>query len=84
MNKKAIQKIRLAHRYQKEALIELIPENVRGNVLNIEKELKDIAQGWGKSLLSEAMELFMEESLEDQNDAHSEGQSKKVKKVEIG
>ncbi len=42
MNKEAIRLMRLAHKYQKEALLELIPEDIRGNVITIEKEMKTI------------------------------------------
>ncbi|HIU75677.1 MAG TPA: hypothetical protein IAC62_07335 [Candidatus Pelethocola excrementipullorum] len=82
MNQKAIRKLRLAHKYQKEALMELLPEKIRGNVLNIDKELKEIARkcitGAGIELMKELMSGGSHMDEEEQ-----EKQQSKVKKVEI-
>lgn len=82
MNQEAIRKLRLAHKYQKEALMELIPEEIRENVINIEKEMKEIGRkcitGTGIEIIKAFMSDVSETSEEEQ-----EKQPAKVKKVEI-
>ena len=87
MNQEAIRKLRLAHKYQKEALMELIPENIRGNVMNIDKEMKEIAGKVfaGKCITSTGMELmkaFMSD-LSEESEETPEKQEEKVRKVDI-
>lgn len=82
MNQEAIRKLRLAHKYQKEALMELIPENIRGNVMNIDKEMKEISRKCITSTGMELMKAFMSELSEEGEEA-PEKKTVKVKKVEI-
>ena len=82
MNQEAIRKLRLAHKYQKEALMELIPENIRGNVVNIDKEMKEIGRKCITSTGMELMKAFMSDLSEEDEEA-PEKKTEKVKKVEI-
>lgn len=82
MNQEAIRKLRLAHKYQKEALIELIPENVRGNFMNIDKELREIGRKCITGTGMELMKAFMSD-LPDEDNRTPEEQPGKVKKVDI-
>lgn len=82
MNQEVIRKLRLAHKYQKEAMMELIPENIRGNVVNIEKEMKEIGRKCITSTGMELMKAFMSDLSEEGEDV-TERKTEKVKKVEI-
>jgi len=82
MNQEAIKKMRLAQKYRKEAIMELVPSEVRGNVETIEKEMKEIVT---KCILGSGMELmqaFMGDVSEEQPAAAEEA-AEKVKKVNI-
>lgn len=83
MNQEAIRKMKLARKYQKEAIMELVPEAVRGNVENIDRELKEIMMKCLVSGGKDLMQAFMSESA-DQPPAEEGRQTTKVKKVEIG
>lgn len=84
MNKKAVQKMRLANRYQKEAFMELIPEEIRGNISNIEKELKEIGHFYAGHLIRGAAEAFMESEPEEGSNEADKAKRNKIKKVDIG
>ncbi|MGL6198015.1 MAG: hypothetical protein ACRC3H_03680 [Lachnospiraceae bacterium] len=82
MNQEAIRKMRLAHKYQKEAFMELIPEDIRGNVINIDKEMKDIARKCITGTGMELMRAFMSETSQETGEEQAK-QTAKVKKVKI-
>ena len=82
MNQEAIRKMRLAHKYQKEAMIELIPKEFRGNVMNIEIELKEIGQKWIAGSGMELIRAFMCEAPQTETKEQA-NQSSKIKKVNI-
>jgi len=82
MNQEAIRKMRLAHKYQKEAMMELIPVDFRGNVMNIEKEMKEIARKCITGPGMELMRAFMCEAPQTEAKEQTK-QSSKIKKVEI-
>ena len=58
MNKEALQKFRLAQQYQKEALLELVPKDIRENLETIENELSQIAKTCVEKLGRELIPLF--------------------------
>lgn len=80
MNQEAIQKLKLARKYQKEAMMELIPPEIRGNVANIEKELKEILI---KTVVNGGADLMKAFMSEDSAAAETEESAEKVKKVVI-
>lgn len=82
MNQEFIRKMRLAHKYQKEAFMELIPEEIRGNVTNIEKEMKEIARKCVTGAGMELMKAFMGDVSQGAEEEQAK-QPSKVKKVEI-
>ena len=82
MNQEAIRKMRLAHKYHKEAMMELIPEKFRGNVMNIEKEMKEIALKCITGPGMELMRAFMSGDPQTTDEEQAKGPAK-VKKVKI-
>ena len=75
--------MKLARKYQKEAIMELMPEAIRGNVENIDRELKEIMMKFLVSGGKDLMQAFMSEAA-DQPPAEESKQTKRVKKVDIG
>lgn len=82
MNQEAIRKIRLAHKYQKEALMELVPEKIREHVINIDRECREITRKCLTDAGMELMQAFMSEGAPETAE-EQEKQPGKVKKVEI-
>lgn len=82
MNQEAIRKMRLAHKYKKEAMMELVPEEIRENVNIIDKEMKEIVKKCITKTGIDLMQTFMSEDTQEAEEEQTV-QSKKVKKVVI-
>jgi len=83
MNQEVIRKMRMAKKYQREAMLELIPEEIRENVQNIEKEMRQIMMKCFMNTGTELMQAFMDDHPVQEAEEDSEKPGT-VKKVEIG
>ena len=83
MNKEVIRKMKLARKYQKEAFLELLPENIRGSAEVIEREMKNILWSTMLNAGQDIMQMFVEEETAAEK-KEKEPKGKTVRKVDIG
>lgn len=70
MNQEAIRKMRLAHKYQREAILACVPEEIREHLVTIENEVGEI------------IKVFMGKQ-DEKKVSNQKESSGKVKKVQI-